>query len=300
MFDSRIVCCYLYPITRYGYPPPAERTTHYLDEMHALGFRSVELEGIREPHLRAMHRHRHAVRDRLDALGMGAPYFCAVLPELASPDSAERAHALDLFGLGCTTARTLGADGILDNAPLPPYRFPDGVPVVRHYDEDVLTSAALPDGLVWNRYWDDLARTYRAACDRAADDGLTVQVHPCLGALASTAEGFLLFADAVDRPNLRFNLDTANLFVRKDHLALALRRLAGRIDYIHLSDNRGIRTEHLVPGEGAIDWNVFFATLRDIEFDGRIGLDVGGAESEIVDLDDAYTRAARWLTTRWP
>ncbi len=29
-------------------------------------------------------------------------------------------------------------EGVLDNAPLPPYQFPAGIPVVRHYDEEVL------------------------------------------------------------------------------------------------------------------------------------------------------------------
>ena len=38
-FDPRIVACYLYPITRYGYPPPAEGTERYVEELAALGFR---------------------------------------------------------------------------------------------------------------------------------------------------------------------------------------------------------------------------------------------------------------------
>lgn len=299
LFDPSITCCYLYPITRYGYPPPAEDTPRYLDEMKAMGFQSVELEGIREEHLLAMYDRRYDVRDHLRALGLEVPYFCTVLPGLSSADGAEREHNLKLFEKGCEVAQVLGARGVLDNAPLPPYRFPGDVPVVRHFDEDVLLAASFPAGLSWPRYWDGLTHTYRAACDVAAGYGLTYQMHPCLGVLAATTDGYLNFHEAVGRDNLRFNLDTANLFVQKDNLALSLRRLAEYVDYIHLSDNRGLHVEHLAPGAGAIRWDVFFETLDAVGFSGHIGLDIGGDESGVENLEQAYVEAAHWLEARW-
>ena len=107
--------------------------------------------------------------------------------------------------------------------------------------------------------------------------------------------------NVLGRDNLRFNLDTANQFVLKDNLALSLRRLVGHVDYIHLSDNRGLEVEHLVPGQGAINWLVFFETLDLIGFDGLIGLDldIGGAESEVGNIDRAYIQSANWLTAHW-
>src|SRR5690606_6740049 len=144
MFHESITCCYLYVITKYGYPPPAERTLQYLEEMHALGFRSVELEGIREPHLRVVYEHREQIAAKARSLGISVPYFCAVLPGLSSPEEEERSQNLRLFEMGCQVAARLGSKGILDNAPLPPYRFPDDVPVVRHYDEEVIRTATWP------------------------------------------------------------------------------------------------------------------------------------------------------------
>jgi sugar phosphate isomerase/epimerase len=208
---------------------------------------------------------------------------------------AERRENLQLFRTGCEVAALLGTKGVLDNAPLPPYVFPGDIPVVRHYDEDVLQGASLPRDLSWTTYWTNLVATYRIACDIAAEFGLTYQMHPCLGVLAATTEGFLYFRDAVGRDNLRFNLDTANQFVLKDNLALSLRRLADCIDYIHLSDNRGWQVEHIVPGQGAINWDVFFETLDLIGFKGELGVDIGGSESEIEDIDVAYRQTAEWL-----
>ena len=295
MFPPNLTCCYLYPITRYGYPPPAGGTLQYLDEMAALGFQSVELEGIREAHLLEVHDMRFAIRDRLRERALQVPVYCIVLPGLSSPEFAERKANLALFEKGCETAQTLGATGVLDNAPLPPWRFPADIPVTRHYDEEVLAAASLPPGLNWSRYWQDMTATYREACDMAAHYGLSYHMHPCHGVLAATTDAFLYFADAVNRDNLRFNLDTANQFFLRDNLALSLLRLADRIDYIHLSDNRGQHVEHLVPGDGTIPWDSFFEALEKVRFRGHFGIDVGGAETGIDDLDSAYLRSAHWL-----
>ena len=299
MFDPALTCCYLYPITKYGYPPPAEETPRHLEEMKALGFRSVELEGIREAHLLAVYAQRQALREHIHALELQVPYFCVVLPGLSAAEAATRRHNLRLFEKGCEIAHLLGAHGVFDNAPLPPYQFPEDIPVARHYDAEVLHAAFLPPDLDWKRYWNDLAQTYRAACDIAARHDLTYQMHPCLGVLCATADGFLRFHDAVGRDNLRFTFDTANQFVQKENLALSLRRLAAYVDYIHISDNRGLQVEHLAPGEGTIAWEAFFETLDVIGFDGHLGLDIGGAESDIADIDAAYRQAAHWLTARW-
>jgi sugar phosphate isomerase/epimerase len=299
MMDRSIVCSFLYVITKHGYPPPPENTISYLEEVKALGFQSVELEGIRRDHLLAIYDRQHEIASKVRQLNLRVPYFCIVLPGLASADSQEREENLRLFRQGCEVAALLGAKGVLDNAPLPPYVFADNIPIVRHFDEEILQAGALPQELAWPAYWLDLVGSYRAACDIAAEFSLTYQLHPCMGVLAATTEGFLYFRDAVGRDNLRFNLDTANQFVLKDNLALSLRRLADSIDYIHLSDNRGLQVEHLAPEEGAINWDVFFDTLHFIGFKGDIGIDIGGAESPVDDLDLAYTQTGNWLTKRW-
>jgi len=296
--NNRITCCYLYSITRYGYPPPADGTLKYLEEMAALGFKSVELEGIRDKHLLEMFDLRFDNKAKLKELDLNIPYFCAVLPGMASSDKNIRDKNLELFEKGCEVAHLLGAKGILDNAPIPPYQFPDNIPVVRHYDEDVLMAASIPKDLSWNRYWDELINTFNTACQIAAGKDLTFQMHPALGVLLANTDSFLYFFDAVGCNNLRFNLDTANQYAMKENLVLALLKLKDHLDYIHISDNGGNRVEHLVPEKGNINWNSFFEALDRINFKGYFGLDIGGDESEIGDLDSAYLNAADWLQQR--
>lgn len=296
---EKLVCCYLYPITKYGYPPPAKDTLKYIKEMYELDFSIIELEGIREQHLTDVFDLRHQIKDKLDELQMTVPYYCAVLPGLSSHDKNERDKNIHLFKKGCETAAHLGAKGLLDNAPIPPYQFPSEIPVTRHYDEDVMMKAHFPDKMEWDSYWKGLVGTFRQLCDIAGDFGLTYQLHPSLGTLSATAEGFLHFYKAIDRENLKFTLDTANQFLMKDNLALALLRLKDHLDYIHISDNRGMKLEHLGLGEGNIRWDDFFRTLKRIKFSGYLGLDIGGDESDVVDLDGTYREAITWVRDRW-
>ena len=292
---DHIVCAYLYVITKHGYPPPAEQTFEHLEEIRNLGFRSIELEGIREQHLLEVYELRHRIKDKLRELDLLVPFFCIVLPELSSVDAITRSRNLELYEKGCEIARDFGAIGVIDNGPLPPYQFPEEIPVVRHYEEETLKDAFLPPGLEWEFYWEDLIDTLQQVCDIAGNYGLTHHLHPALGVIGATIDGFLNLARAIDRPNFRFNFDTANLHVAKENLNLSIVRSNLFVDYIHISDNRGFRNEHLAIGNGNIRWSSFSNTLTQLGFKGHIGIDIGGEESLVDDLDQAYIDAAQWL-----
>jgi sugar phosphate isomerase/epimerase len=294
-----IVACYLYIIGKYGYPPAAGDTLAHMEEFSALGFSSIELEGIRAEHLGQIYEMRELIREKADTLNLNIPVFCIVLPGLSSADPLEREENLKLFEKGCEIAGILGASAVLDNAPLLPWQFPEGIPITRHYEEDIIAGATLPDDLNWKNYWDGLTTTYREACQLAAYRKMDFHLHPCLGALVSTTDAFLNFARKVKCDNLKFNMDTANQFFLKDNLLLSLQRLEGHIDYIHLSDNRGFRVEHLVPGQGNIPWESFFETLDKVNFKGLLGIDIGGAESDVTDYDSAYKTTAGWIHENW-
>ena len=78
-----IVACYLYIIGRHGYPPQASDSQIHLEEFAGLGFRSIELEGIREAHLMEIFEMRHELKIRADELNLEVPVFCVVLPGYA-------------------------------------------------------------------------------------------------------------------------------------------------------------------------------------------------------------------------
>lgn len=299
VINSKIVCCYLLPITKYGYPPHAEETIKYIEEMHSLGFSSIELEGIRETHLNTVYEMREEIKNKFEELNVSMPYFCSVLPGLSSLDEKERNRNLELFEKGCNIASYLGAKGILDNGPLPPFQFPSEIPVVRHYGEDSMRLAFLPDNFSWRKFWDQLVDTYKTICEIASNYKLEYQVHPAVGVLASSTDGFLLLADSVKKDNLKFNFDTANLFAIKENLPLAYLKVKDYVSYIHISDNRGQKVEHLKIGNGLIDWDKFFDAINKTKYEGYFGIDIGGEESGVKKLNLAYLSASNFIEEKW-
>lgn len=299
IIDSKIVCCYLFPITKYGYPPPAEGTINYLREMHSLGFSSVELEGIRETHLNHVYEIRNEIKQEFEKLDISMPYFCSVLPGLSSSDEKIRNKNLELFEKGCKIANYLGSKGILDNGPLPPYQFPSDIPVVRHYDEESLMSAFLPENFSWKRFWDQLTNTYKTICEIAQEHNLEYLVHPAVGVLASNTDGFLNLANAVKKDNLKFNFDTANLFAVRENLILSFQKVKDFVSYMHISDNRGFKVEHLEIGSGNIHWEKFFDVINKSGYKGYFGIDIGGDESGVRKLNVAYLSAAKYIEEKW-
>ncbi len=299
MFNEKIICTYLYSITKYGYPPKAENTLLFIGEMAHLGFKSIELEGIREEHLLGVFKIRREILSEINYTSLSLPFFCVVLPGLSSFDESIRKKNLSLFKIGCELAAYLGAKGVLDNAPLPPLEFLDGIPLVRHYDEEAIASARIPADLDWKIYWQDLTKTYGECCDIAKSFGLNFHIHPAVGLLASNTDAFINFYQAVGKRNLKFVIDTANQFFMKDNLVLSLIRSKDHVEYIHLSDNGGNKIEHLETGKGKIDWNSFFKMLKHINYDGYIGIDIGGAESVIDDLDRAYLSTASFIEEKY-
>jgi len=294
-FDKKITCAYLYTITRHGYPPPVEKTTEHIEEMAGMGFSSVELEGIGKDNIQYLYENRKEIAAHLKRCEVEVPVLCLVLPRLGSADERKRKESLELFEKGCQVASLFGAGGVLDNGPLPPFDYPANMPVMRHYTSDDLMQLSFPTEFCWDSYWEVLGETFREACQLAASYGLLYHMHPCVGSLIANTDGFENFYRLTGSENLRFNLDTANQFLLKDNLSLSIARLIEKVSYIHISDNRGMKLEHLVPGEGAIPWDLFFKTLKDYGFNGSFAIDVGGAESDTGDIETAVLRTARWL-----
>ena len=81
----KISCCWLYAISKFGYPPSLPDTHRALDDIAALGFTNAELEGVGEENLRAVHDDQEALKQRCDDLGLRIVNFCPVLPELVHP-----------------------------------------------------------------------------------------------------------------------------------------------------------------------------------------------------------------------
>jgi len=277
----KISCCWLYAISKYGYPPSIPDTHRAVEEMAALGFSNVELEGVKEENLQAVHNERKALKKRCDDLGLTVVNFCPVLPELVHPDKGRRVHALDLFKLAIEVATFFGCETIQTDSYTPPLEFVGDAPYKEAIEFGKKFQVKVDPSFRWDDLWGWLVDSIGACADEADRAGLKFCLEPRVGEIVSNTDGLLRLMDAVENENFGAVLDTGHQHAQKEILPLSVEKLGGRVHYLHVSDNDGQTNQHLALGRGTVDWDGIFLALKKHEFSGYVAVDVG----RVPDLD---------------
>ena len=71
----------------------------------------------------------------------------------------------------------------------------------------------------------------------------------------------------------------------------AIETVSGHLATTHVHDNRGREDDHLVPFEGAIDWDAALMAFQKIGYDGALLFELAGTDAPAAVL--GRTRAAR-------
>ncbi len=287
----RINCCWLYAISKFGYPPSIPETHRALEDMAALGFDAAELEGVREENLRAVAAARSELRARCAGLGMRIVNFCPVLPDLVSPEPAKRRLALDLFRLGAELAVYFESPLIQIDSYTPPIEFVAHRPYGNAIEFQRQFDVRIPTAFSWDHAWNVLVESVRACAAIARSAGLRLALEPRVGETVSTSDGLLRLIDHVADPSFGAVFDTGHLNAQKEILPLSVEKLGSRIFYVHASDNDGRDNLHLAPGRGGVDWDALIRGLRRHGFAGCVGIDIGG----VSDLDGQYREGLAFI-----
>jgi sugar phosphate isomerase/epimerase len=287
----KISCCWLFAISKYGYPPSLPDTHRALKEMAALGFTHVELEGVREENLRAVYEARQELKARCDGLGLTVVNFCPVLPDLVHPEKDKRVHALDLFKLAVEAATFFGCETVQADSFTPPVTFVGDAPYAEAVKFDQRYQVKVDPDFRWDALWGWLTDSMGACADEADRAGLKFCLEPRVGEIISNTDALLRLMEAVDSDNFGAVLDTGHLNAQKEILPLSVEKLGSRIHYVHASDNDGKTNQHLAPGKGTVDWDGVFAALKKHGFSGYVAVDVGN----VPDLDAQYKQSKAFL-----
>lgn len=90
----------------------------------------------------------------------------------------------------------------------------------------------------------------------------------------STVDHCLDMINRLKRDNLRICLDTGHAAIFEGAaIADAVRRIGPMLEAVHIHDNMGKEDEHLIPGDGIIDWDDFAKALKEIGFDKVISIE---------------------------
>ncbi len=287
----KISCCWLYAISKYGYPPPLPDTFRVLDEMKLLGFEDVELEGVRRENLTAIYEKRHELKKYCDDRGLRVINFCPILPGSVSLDRKEREESWDLFKRGIEIANFFGCSTIQGDSFTPPLKFRGDSPYKESISYGKHFTVEVDPHFDWRRQWDAMVESFRFFAQEARKARLKFCVEPRVGELLSNTDAILHMMDAVGDDNFGAVLDTAHQNAQKEILALSVEKLGKRIFYVHAADNDGRVNDHVAAGRGTVDWDGVFQGLKKHGFSGYVAVDVG----MVPDLDEQYRESVAFL-----
>ena len=114
-----------------------------------------------------------------------------------------------------------------------------------------------------------------------------------------TAADLLQLLQKLKRPNVGVNFDPANmiLYAKGDPIA-ALRMLGPWIRSLHIKDARrtkvpGTWGEEVPVGTGEVNWRAFFATLRELNYQGNFVIEREAGNQRVADVRTAKEVVAR-------
>jgi len=290
----KISCCWLYAITKYGYPPSLDDTFRVLREMKALGFENVELEGVRRENLMAVYEKRHELKKFCDGEGLKVINFCPVLPASVSLNRKERKESWDLFKRGIEIANLFKCATIQGDSFTPPLKFRGDSPYKESISYGKHFTVEIDPKFKWQRQWDAMVETFKFFTREAKKAKLKFCVEPRVGELLSNTDALLRMMDDVNDDNFGAVLDTAHLNAQKEILALSVEKLGKRIFFVHAADNDGKVNDHVATGRGTVDWDGVFQGLRKHRFSGYVAIDVG----MVPDIDAQYRESLEFLKAK--
>lgn len=191
-------------------------------------------------------------------------------PSWIETDPNYRAIRVDHTKRALTMARELGAKCITTEP---------GGPVVA--------------GESWQAAMKLFVEELKPVAEHAEREGVLLLVEPEPGLLIESSEQFEEFMSRVDSPAIGLNFDVGHMYCVGEDPATSLRRLAKYIRHVHLEDIAKTRVhQHLVPGDGSIDFAAVFQALKEIRYSGWITVEL---YPYVEDPDQAARRAFEFV-----
>lgn len=150
-----------------------------------------------------------------------------------------------------------------------------GAPVVSTW------SGSAPDGLDPAEGFDRLVRGLRRLCAHGADAGVRIGFEPEPGMAIETVDQWDRVRAAVGHEALGLTLDVGHcLATREGDPAEILRRHAHELVVLQVDDHRRGRHDHLMFGEGEVDWRALAEAVRASGYAGPIEVELSRHSSE--------------------
>jgi protein FrlC len=117
----------------------------------------------------------------------------------------------------------------------------------------------------------------KVVSDHAAALGVTVILEPVTpfeGKLCCSSDDVKYFLDEVDNDALQVVLDLACPLTCGEPMSEYWEKMPGAVREIHFIDAEPDCEDHLIPGDGSMDWPRIVNYLRSVDYDGYLALEL--------------------------
>lgn len=149
-------------------------------------------------------------------------------------------------------------------------------------------------GASWQAALKLFVEEIKPVADHAEKEGVLLLVEPEPGLLIETVAQFEEFMKHMDSPAVGMNYDIGHAYCVGDDAATTIPKVARYIRHFHLEDIAATRVhQHLVPGEGAIDFQSALKAIKGIGYTGWVTIEL---YPYIDDPDQAARTALERIT----
>lgn len=104
--------------------------------------------------------------------------------------------------------------------------------------------------------------------------GVKILVEPEPGLMLQTGDEFLDFISRVKSDNVALNFDVGHFHCVGEDIPALIKELKSYIVHFHVEDIKDRVHEHLIPGEGSINFKKIFSAIHDIGYNGFVTVEL--------------------------
>lgn len=144
--------------------------------------------------------------------------------------------------------------------------------------------------------WNAMIKSFKEIIEYSKDKKVKLILEPAHAMetdLVRTVDEGIRVIEEVGKENMGLCLDTGHIFINKEALVDIPEKVKDYLVHYHIDDNGGISDDHLVPGEGKIDFTIFLEKLKKMNYQGFLAVELGYGYTN--DPDNAVRRSREFL-----
>ena len=272
----KVTCGFTIPITKYGLPPSVDNILKVMGEISEAGFDTMEMEIVAGEYQDYIDNWDRII-NRSKELNLEVVSIMAVTYDIFSLDKNKSDKAVEDYAKICEMTAEIGAKMTTNCFYLPPEMVPEERTSYYHGGPSI--SVKVDDGFKWADLRAHVISQLAKASEIATKNGLVFAMEMRAGDFISSIDGIISLYNDSGLDNVGMVYDVAHAHAISEYLDLGIYKLGDYLKLVHLSDNDGTRPYHYQPGKGNIDFKNIIDTLKKVNYNGNVVIDISGIDN---------------------